>query len=112
MAVSTPTIPPVKRYTYIDDLTIVSQHSQSDEAAIQLQNCLRQLLEWLTTNRMSAEASASSLKVFTPFSKEHRVTPTLALMGLYSRRGETLIDNKSFVLLMLKLYGLLYYADR
>ena len=50
-----PTNPVVKICPYADHLTIVSQHPRVDEAAIQLQDYLRRLEEWLTTNRKSAE---------------------------------------------------------
>ena len=76
-----PTNPAVKIYTYADDLTIVSQHPRVDEAAIQLQDYLRRLEEWLTTNRMSAEGSKSSLTVVTPHNTEYRYKPTITLMG-------------------------------
>ena len=76
-----PTNPAVKIYTYADDLTIISQHPRVDEAAIQLQDYLRRLEEWLTTNRMSAEGSKSSLTVVTPHNTEYRYKPTITLMG-------------------------------
>ena len=76
-----PTNPAVKIYTYADDLTIVSQHPRVDEAAIQLQDYLRRLEEWLTINRMSAEGSKSSLTVVTPHNTEYRYKPTITLMG-------------------------------
>ena len=60
---------------------IVSQHPRVDEAAIQLQDYLRRLEEWLTTNRMSAEGSKSSLTVATPHNTEYRYKPTITLMG-------------------------------
>ena len=66
------TNPAVKIYTYADDLTIVSQHPRVDEAAIQLQDYLKRLEEWLATNRMSAEGSKSSLAVVTPHNTEYR----------------------------------------
>ena len=52
-----------------------------DEAAIQLQDYLRRLEEWLTTNCMSAEGSKSSLTVVTPHNMEYRFKPTITLMG-------------------------------
>ena len=76
-----PTNPAVKIYMYADDLTIVSQHPRVDEAAIQLQDYLRRLEEWLTTNRISAEGSKSSLTVVTPHNTEYRYKPTITLMG-------------------------------
>ena len=76
-----PTNPAVKIYTYADDLTIVSQHPRVDEAAIQLQDYLRRLEEWLTTNHMSAEGSKFSLTVVTPHNTEYRYKPTITLMG-------------------------------
>ena len=86
-----PTNPAVRIYTYADDLTIVSQHPRVDEAAVQLQDYLRRLEEWLTTNRMSAEGSKSSLTVVTPHNTEYRYTPTITLMGQtipVNREGE------------------------
>ena len=41
------TIKAFKIYTYANDLTIVPQDPRVDEAAIQLQNYLRQLQKWL-----------------------------------------------------------------
>ena len=76
-----PTNPAVKIYTYADDLTMVSQHPRVDEAAIQLQDYLRRLGKWLTTNRMSAEGSKSSLTVVAPHNTEYRFKPTITLMG-------------------------------
>ena len=76
-----PTNPALKIYTYGDDLTIVSQHSRVDEAAIQLRDYLRRLEEWLTINRLSAEDSKFSLAVVTPHNMEYRFKPTIALMG-------------------------------
>ena len=75
-----PTNPAVKIYTYADDLTIVLQHPRVDEAAIQLQDYLRWLEEWLTTNCMSAEGSKSSLTVVTPHNTEYRFKLTITLM--------------------------------
>ena len=75
-----PTNPAVKIYTYADDLTIISQHPRVDEGAIQLQDYLRRLEEWLTTNRMSAEGSKSSLTVVTLHNTEYRYKPTITLM--------------------------------
>ena len=76
-----PINPTVKIYTYTDDLTIVSQHSRVDDVAIQLQDYLRRLEERLTTNRMSAEGSKSSLTVVTPRNMECKFKPTITLMG-------------------------------
>ena len=76
-----PTNPALKIYTYADDLMIVSQHPQVDEAAIQLLDYLKRLEEWLTTNHMSAEGSKSSLTVVTPHNMEYRFKPTITLMG-------------------------------
>ena len=76
-----PINPAVTIYTYADDLTIVSQHPRVDEAAIQLQDYLRLLEEWLTTNCMSAEGSKSSLTVVIPHNTEYRYKPTITLMG-------------------------------
>ena len=64
-----------KEYTYADYLTIVSQHPRVDEAASQLQDYLKRLEEWLTTNRMSAEGSEPSL--VTP----HKYTTTFCCLN-------------------------------
>ena len=75
-----PTNPTVKIYTYADDLAIVSQHPRVDKATIQLQDYLRSLDEWLTTNRMSAEGSKSSLTVVTTHNMGYRFKPTITMM--------------------------------
>ena len=76
-----PTNPAVKIYTYADDLTIVSQHPRVDGAVSQLHDYLRRLEERLTTNRISAEGSKSSLTVVTPHNMEYRLKPSITLMG-------------------------------
>ena len=64
----------------VDYLAIGPKLSPVDNATIQLQTCLRQLNEWLTTNLMSVEKSKFFLLVVTL--SEYQLTLTLAIMGL------------------------------
>ena len=78
---STPLTSTVMIYSYADDLTVVSQHPSIDTAAAQLQTYVRQLEDWLTSNRMSVSAQKSSLTLVTPFNREYRASPRVVLFN-------------------------------
>ena len=60
---------------------LVSQHTRVDAVAIKLQNYIKQLEDWFTTNRMPAEGSNFSLPVVAPYTWQLWMPPALALIG-------------------------------
>ena len=73
-----PTIQAVKMFTYPDDSFATSMR---EEKAIQMRNYIRQMEDWFTTYRMSAEGSMSSLTVVTRIIRKYKQISTLTLMG-------------------------------
>jgi len=54
--IPTPTDPSIQILSYADDITILSQHSNHETAASNLQTYIHTLEDWLTTNRLKVSA--------------------------------------------------------
>ena len=58
-----------------DNRTMVSRHPKHETTALQLQDYIHTLEQWLTNNRMKVSTNKSSLTLITPHTAKYRTQP-------------------------------------
>ena len=77
--------------SYADDTTFFSQHLDLHTDAIQLQDSINILEQWLHSNRMKVSPSKPTLTSITPRANEYKLQPTIALTNapiVYNQHGQ------------------------
>ena len=76
---NTPTHPSTKLFTYADDITLISQHSNFNTATNHTQDYINLLQNWLSTNRMTASPDKSSVTLLTTDRHQSALHPIINL---------------------------------